>query len=150
MLVTPGVDILVLIPAEGSFVTVKTAGPMRPPSALHSTGTLLSKISSTRLKVKDETLGKTHTNSARSTPQQPQVPTSLQTKCVKQMQRDNLILSFESDSLKCLLACPFRAHLCLSQRRGMPYYYLKPQQCSMLMKFLLCSTDQIIHCIAYK
>lgn len=39
-----------------------------------------------------------------------------------------------------------KAHLCLSQRRGMLYYYLKPQQCRMLMKFLLCCTDQIIYC----
>lgn len=81
---TPGVDRLVLILAEGSSVIVKTAGPMRPPSALHSTVTLLSKIPSKRLKLKDETLGKTHINSARSTPQQPQVPASLQIKCVKQ------------------------------------------------------------------
>lgn len=36
------------------------------------------------LKVKGETLRKTHINSARSMPQQSQVPTSLQTKCVKQ------------------------------------------------------------------
>lgn len=117
---------------------------MRPLSALHSTGTLLSKIPSTRLKVKDETLGKTHINSARSAPQQSQVPTSLQIKCVQKTVKRQPDFVLWIELIKTSVGMS-RARLCLPQRRGMLFYYLKPQQCRMLMKFLLCCTDQIIH-----